>query len=154
MKRGSSVNLRWDTGDGDVDGTTKHHQYQSRVICVVLLVQGKFCLYKLPEEEADDWDEVEDFTEFKVNRGIPSNSTIQVRIRVYVVSVSTSQHLFFMRRLWSHGEMSLIPRQASNLHPADPDGKADPYIVLRLGKQEIKDRDNYIPKQLNPVFGR
>uniref|UniRef100_A0A3P8UW27 C2 domain-containing protein n=1 Tax=Cynoglossus semilaevis TaxID=244447 RepID=A0A3P8UW27_CYNSE len=90
--------------------------------------KGKFCLYKLPEEEADDWDEVEDFTEFKVNRGIPSNSTIQVRIRVYVVS-------------------------ASNLHPADPDGKADPYIVLRLGKQEIKDRDNYIPKQLNPVFG-
>lgn len=44
--------------------------------------------------------------------------------------------------------------QASNLHPADQDGKADPYIVLRLGKNEIKDRDNYIPKQLNPVFGR
>lgn len=44
--------------------------------------------------------------------------------------------------------------QASNLHPADPDGKADPYIVLRLGKNEIKDRDNYIPKQLNPIFGR
>ncbi|KTF72534.1 hypothetical protein cypCar_00023706 [Cyprinus carpio] len=34
------------------------------------------------------------------------------------------------------------------------DGKADPYIVLKLGKTEIKDRDNYIPKQLNPVFGR
>uniref|UniRef100_A0AAR2KPC0 Fer-1 like family member 6 n=1 Tax=Pygocentrus nattereri TaxID=42514 RepID=A0AAR2KPC0_PYGNA len=43
---------------------------------------------------------------------------------------------------------------ASNLHPADPDGKADPYIVLKLGKTVIKDRDNYIPKQLNPVFGR
>ncbi|KAG8570137.1 hypothetical protein GDO81_011111, partial [Engystomops pustulosus] len=41
-----------------------------------------------------------------------------------------------------------------NLSPADPDGKSDPYIVLRLGKTEIKDRDNYIPKQLNPVFGR
>lgn len=48
----------------------------------------------------------------------------------------------------------LFSPQASNLHPADPDGKADPYIVLRLGKNEIKDRDNYIPKQLNPVFGR
>ena len=48
----------------------------------------------------------------------------------------------------------LFSPQASNLHPADPDGKADPYIVLRLGKDEIKDRDNYIPKQLNPVFGR
>lgn len=44
--------------------------------------------------------------------------------------------------------------KAFNLHPADPDGKADPYIVLKLGKTEIKDRVNYIPKQLNPVFGR
>lgn len=26
--------------------------------------------------------------------------------------------------------------------------------MVRLGKKEIKDRDNYIPKQLNPVFGR
>lgn len=51
-------------------------------------------------------------------------------------------------------QYSVISPQASNLHPADPDGKADPYIVLRFGKNEIKDRDNYIPKQLNPVFGR
>uniref|UniRef100_A0A3Q3KJI9 Fer-1 like family member 6 n=1 Tax=Mastacembelus armatus TaxID=205130 RepID=A0A3Q3KJI9_9TELE len=61
--------------------------------------------------------------------GIPSNGPVEVRVRVYIVS-------------------------ASNLHPADPDGKSDPYIVVRLGKNEIKDRDNYIPKQLNPVFGR
>ena len=27
--------------------------------------------------------------------------------------------------------------QASNLHPADADGKSDPYIVLRLGRKEI-----------------
>ncbi|XP_058477901.1 fer-1-like protein 6 [Solea solea] len=91
--------------------------------------KGKFCLYKLPEEGTQDWDEVADSGEFKVNRGIPRNSPTKVLIRVYVIS-------------------------ASNLHPADPDGKADPYIVLRLGKNEIKDRDNYIPKQLNPVFGR
>ena len=43
---------------------------------------------------------------------------------------------------------------AFNLSPADPDGKSDPYIVIKLGKTEIKDRDKYIPKQLNPVFGR
>lgn len=48
----------------------------------------------------------------------------------------------------------LFPLQAFNLSPADPDGKADPYIVIRLGQTEIKDRDKYIPKQLNPVFGR
>uniref|UniRef100_A0A3B5BH22 C2 domain-containing protein n=1 Tax=Stegastes partitus TaxID=144197 RepID=A0A3B5BH22_9TELE len=88
--------------------------------------KGRFCLYKLTEDEDVDWDE--DSGHFRVNRGIPANTPVQVLILVYIVS-------------------------ASNLHPADPDGKADPYIVLRLGKNEIKDRDNYIPKQLNPVFG-
>ncbi|XP_073329456.1 fer-1-like protein 6 [Pagrus major] len=91
--------------------------------------KGRFCLYKLTEEDEEDWDEAPDTGHFRVNRGIPPNGPVQVLIRVYIVS-------------------------ASNLHPADPDGKADPYIVVRLGKNEIKDRDNYIPKQLNPVFGR
>ncbi|TRY83688.1 hypothetical protein DNTS_034385 [Danionella cerebrum] len=92
--------------------------------------KGRFCLYKLPE--TDDDDEEEEFVdpgEFKINQGIPPNTAVDVLIRVYIVA-------------------------AFNLHPADPDGKADPYIVLKLGKTEIKDRDNYIPKQLNPVFGR
>ncbi|KAM3608068.1 uncharacterized protein V6R79_018520 [Siganus canaliculatus] len=91
--------------------------------------KGRFCLHKLAEDEDEEWNEATDTTQFKVNRGIPPNLPIEVLIRVYIVS-------------------------ASNLHPADPDGKADPYVVLRLGKNEIKDRDNYIPKQLNPVFGR
>ncbi|KAM4561262.1 fer-1-like protein 6 isoform 2-T2 [Fundulus diaphanus] len=91
--------------------------------------KGRFCLYKLSDDEVEDGDDVIDTGHFRVNRGIPQNISVQVLIRVYIVS-------------------------ASNLHPADPDGKADPYIFLRLGKNEIKDRDNYIPKQLNPVFGR
>uniref|UniRef100_A0A8C7XTL3 Otoferlin a n=1 Tax=Oryzias sinensis TaxID=183150 RepID=A0A8C7XTL3_9TELE len=44
--------------------------------------------------------------------------------------------------------------QATDLHPADINGKADPYIVIRLGKTEVKDKENYISKQLNPVFGK
>ncbi|XP_034534955.1 fer-1-like protein 6 [Notolabrus celidotus] len=91
--------------------------------------KGRFCLYKLTEDDDEDLEEAVDSGLLRVNRGIPPNTPIQVLIRVYVVS-------------------------ASNLHPADPDGKADPYLVIRLGKNEIKDRDNYIPKQLNPVFGR
>ncbi|XP_078071639.1 fer-1-like protein 6 [Mustelus asterias] len=65
----------------------------------------------------------------KIMYGMPSNTPVKVLIRVYIVA-------------------------ATNLYPADPDGKADPYIVLQIGKTEIKDRDNYIPKQLNPLFGR
>ncbi|XP_072123386.1 fer-1-like protein 6 [Mobula birostris] len=67
--------------------------------------------------------------EYTMLQRIPSNTLVKVLVRVYIVA-------------------------ADNLHPADPDGKADPYIVLQIGKTEIKDRDNYIPKQLNPLFGR
>ncbi|XP_045068010.1 fer-1-like protein 6 isoform X2 [Coregonus clupeaformis] len=91
--------------------------------------KGRFCLYKLTEEDGE-WEESPSHSgQFKITRGIPPNTSVKVLVRVYIVS-------------------------ASNLHPADADGKSDPYIVLRLGKTEIKDRDNYIPKQLNPVFGR
>uniref|UniRef100_A0A5F8GDE1 Fer-1 like family member 6 n=1 Tax=Monodelphis domestica TaxID=13616 RepID=A0A5F8GDE1_MONDO len=50
--------------------------------------------------------------------------------------------------------LDVFPPQAFNLSPADPDGKSDPYVALTLGKTDIKDREKYIPKQLNPVFGR
>ncbi|EDM16216.1 rCG59426 [Rattus norvegicus] len=85
---------------------------------------GSFCIYKSPEDSAS-----EDSGQLRIQQGIPPNHPIQVLIRVYIVA-------------------------AFNLSPADPDGKSDPYIVLRLGQTEIKDRDKYIPKQLNPVFGR
>ncbi|XP_042529028.1 fer-1-like protein 6 [Dipodomys spectabilis] len=86
--------------------------------------KGSFCIYKSPEDLTS-----EDSGQLRIQQGIPPNHPIQVLIRVYIVA-------------------------AFNLSPADPDGKSDPYIVLRLGKTEIKDRDKYIPKQLNPVFGR
>ncbi len=44
--------------------------------------------------------------------------------------------------------------QATELHPADINGKADPYIAIKLGNTEIKDKENYISKQLNPLFGK
>lgn len=44
--------------------------------------------------------------------------------------------------------------QATDLHPADINGKADPYISIKLGKSEVKDKENYISKQLNPIFGK
>ncbi|KAE8299646.1 Fer-1-like protein 6 [Larimichthys crocea] len=45
--------------------------------------KGRFCLYKQDE----DLDGVADGGQFKVNRGIPPNSPVQVIIRIYIVSV-------------------------------------------------------------------
>lgn len=43
--------------------------------------------------------------------------------------------------------------QATNLAPADPNGKADPYVVVSAGKEQRDTKERYIPKQLNPIFG-
>ena len=43
--------------------------------------------------------------------------------------------------------------QATNLSPADPNGKADPYVVVTVGREQKDTKERYIPKQLNPVFG-
>ncbi|XP_012269850.2 otoferlin isoform X2 [Athalia rosae] len=62
-------------------------------------------------------------------QGVPSNEPIHVLVRVYVV-------------------------KANDLHPCDLNGKADPYVVLQLGGKRLSDKDSYISKQLNPVFGK
>ena len=32
--------------------------------------------------------------------------------------------------------------------------QSDPYLKVKIGKKEINDKDNYIPNQLNPIFGK
>ena len=36
----------------------------------------------------------------------------------------------------------------------DINGKADPYLVLQFGSKKVSDKENYVSKQLNPVFGK
>ncbi|KAA0707661.1 Fer-1-like protein 4 [Triplophysa tibetana] len=66
--------------------------------------------------------------ECQITNGLPKNSPIKVLVRVYIV-------------------------KATNLAPTDANGKADPYVVVKVGQQQIDSKDRYIPKQLNPVFG-
>lgn len=61
--------------------------------------------------------------------GVPHNGLVKVLVRIYMVL-------------------------AKELHPADLNGKADPYLVIKLGNKTINDVENYIPKQLNPIFGK
>ncbi|XP_056404371.1 fer-1-like protein 4 [Hyla sarda] len=66
--------------------------------------------------------------EFQIMKGVPRNRPVKVLVRVYIV-------------------------KATNLSPADPNGKADPYVVVKVGEQTMDSKERYIPKQLNPVFG-
>ncbi|XP_072418854.1 otoferlin isoform X3 [Chiloscyllium punctatum] len=90
--------------------------------------KGSICVYKVPLPE-DIAREAGYEPTFGMFQGIPNNDLVNVLVRVYVV-------------------------RATELHPADINGKADPYIVIKLGKTEIRDKENYISKQLNPVFGK
>lgn len=95
-----------------------------------MLFKGAIKLYKWPLPK-----DIEDHTimgfdpQYGFFQGLPSNDPIRVLVRVYIV-------------------------KANDLHPMDLNGKADPYIVLQLGSKRISDKDNYISKQLNPVFGK
>lgn len=53
----------------------------------LIYTQGRFCLYKLNQEDDEDWDDDADPGHLRVNRGIPPNNQIQVLIRVYIISV-------------------------------------------------------------------
>ncbi|NXN17114.1 OTOF protein, partial [Indicator maculatus] len=90
--------------------------------------KGSICVYKVPLPD-DIAKEAGYEPSLGMFQGIPSNDPINVLVRVYVV-------------------------RATDLHPADINGKADPYIAIKLGKTDIKDKENYISKQLNPVFGK
>ncbi|XP_049946409.1 otoferlin-like [Schistocerca serialis cubense] len=44
--------------------------------------------------------------------------------------------------------------RATELHPRDPTGLSDPYVEMRVGGQVAGSRDDYVPQQIEPVFGR
>ncbi|XP_060549087.1 otoferlin isoform X2 [Pantherophis guttatus] len=90
--------------------------------------KGSLCVYKVPLPDDITKEAGYDPT-FGMFQGIPNNDPINVLVRIYIV-------------------------RATDLHPADINGKADPYVAIKLGKTDIKDKENYISKQLNPVFGK
>eukprot|EP00116_Pleurobrachia_bachei_P013160 sb/3473422/ len=58
----------------------------------------------------------------------PSNNPIELKVRVYII-------------------------RARGLEPQDPNGLSDPYPALKIGKTKIRDRDHYVPKCLEPMYG-
>uniref|UniRef100_A0A8D8QAC2 Otoferlin n=1 Tax=Cacopsylla melanoneura TaxID=428564 RepID=A0A8D8QAC2_9HEMI len=97
---------------------------------VVGTFKGSIKVYKWPLPK-----DIEDHTimgfdpQYGFFQGVPNNDPIHVLVRVYVI-------------------------KGTDLHPMDLNGKADPYVVLQLGSKRISDKENYVSKQLNPVFGK
>ena len=92
--------------------------------------QGSIKIYKWPlPTDPEDHNVVGTDLKNGFFQGLPSNEPIGVLIRVYVV-------------------------KANDLHPMDMNGKADPYLVLQFGSKKVSDKENYVSKQLNPVFGK
>lgn len=50
--------------------------------------------------------------------------------------------------------LNIVFRQALDLQPQDTSGLADPYLVVNLGKTKMSDKENYVPNNLNPMFGK
>lgn len=44
--------------------------------------------------------------------------------------------------------------RAFDLQPNDPSGLADPYVSVKIGKEQKDNRDDYVPNSINPVFGQ
>ncbi|TRY61213.1 hypothetical protein TCAL_10928 [Tigriopus californicus] len=92
--------------------------------------KGAIKIYKLPlPKDLDDHTVMGFDPQYGFFQGLPSNDPLHVLVRVYVV-------------------------KANDLHPMDMNGKADPYLVLQLGSKRVSDKENYVSKQLNPVFGK
>nr|XP_034839510.1 otoferlin-like [Maniola hyperantus] len=97
---------------------------------VVGIFKGAIKVYKWPLPRGIDDHTVMGFDpNHGFFQGVPNNDPIHVLVRVYIV-------------------------KATGIHPMDLNGKADPYIVLHLGSKKISDKENYVSKQLNPVFGK
>ena len=88
-------------------------------------MQGNLLIYRI--EDADMGREPK---LLYLPRGLPTSDQLEVVVRIYVI-------------------------RGINLHPEDPNGKSDPYLIARLGdSHEFNDRQHYVPMQLNPIFGK
>lgn len=57
-----------------------------------------------------------------------------------------NQHLRYVVRVYCVKGISLRPK--------DLNGKSDAYIVVAMNDKVINDKGHYVPKQVNPTFGR
>ncbi|XP_018655678.1 putative otoferlin [Schistosoma mansoni] len=87
--------------------------------------KGNLVIYPVNDDEPLPTE----MSQLKLYKTMPTKAKFKLTVRLYVI-------------------------RAIKLHPTDPNGKSDPYLIVSLGKCVINDRDDYKPKTLNPVFGK
>ena len=104
--------------------------------------------------------------DFKLTRGKGSNRKSEVTglfkgdIKVYLLPENSSEEIpLIFRDIPEHGINEVTVRvyviRGKQFTAQDPFGKSDPYIKIVLGEKEmINDKANYIPNNLNPLFGK
>ncbi|EDV22851.1 uncharacterized protein TRIADDRAFT_58489 [Trichoplax adhaerens] len=133
----------------------------------------KLKIFKTELEEVEIYNNFEDFVQlFPIYRGKAKKKgeddegelvgEFKGTFRVYPLPSDPSEPLpskvFDPERLPKTKGLQCIVRvyviKAIDLAPKDQNGASDPYCVIKIGKEKINDRDNYIPNTINPVFGR
>ncbi|XP_028412829.1 myoferlin-like isoform X1 [Dendronephthya gigantea] len=130
----------------------------------------KIKIYPSELEECDGFERFEDFVQtFTIRRG--KNRTreesdehtvgeFKGTFRVYPLPNNPKDPLppKYLHHLPPSCPVECIVRvyviKGIDLQPMDANGLADPYLVVKLGKQKINDREKYVPNSLNPLFGR
>ncbi|VEL12969.1 unnamed protein product [Protopolystoma xenopodis] len=101
---------------------------------------GNIIIYPLNDVEEDEVDE----SHLHLYASMPRKAVVNMTVRVYVVRCF----------LCIHPILPILPNKGLDLHPTDLNGKADPFLILTLGSQEMNDKSNYKPRTLMPIFGR
>jgi hypothetical protein len=130
---------------------------------------GRLQLYNCPLEDVPGFDGLEDLVSmFELFRGKgsrdPDDSASNIcgkfkgAIKMYPLPEDDSEDLPLMfSHIPSTAPVPVIVRlyvvRAYGLTPKDDNGKNDAYLIIKLGKEKIDTRDNYIPNDIDPVFG-
>lgn len=88
--------------------------------------KGSIKIYEITDEMYEEGQKEQPKLLFS---NLPTNQSADVLVRVYVAA-------------------------AVGLTPLDFGGNVDPYLMIKCGKTTISDKDRYLVKELNPVFGR
>lgn len=128
-------------------------------------------VYRTQLEDVAGFDQFNDvLTTFPVKQDNQEGKEIIANVKVMIclykwpvnASVVTKQGQGLEKGVLKYTELServkLLVRvyciKANDLHPADPNGSADPFLEIATQSNSVSDEDHYMSQQLNPVFGR